>query len=679
MANLKPVGVPLDRTFRNDLNENIEALNSDIANVDAKTDGVQEQLNQLVIDGDSSVEAAQARVDEKGQSFPTLKAHLDDKGKKMGALSDFKASGTSIVEKSKNEFTERGINVKWFNASGSAQTFIGSITAGSKNLSVTTSSDFKAGQGIKILGAAQNGWDLITTIESVNGLNITLTVAATTTATARAVYHDDTLAINNAINLLAGVGGEVRFPAGVYLASSPIKPKKLVRLVGSGHLASTIKLQGYANCNLIEFTDSAEDHACLENLILDGNSGFQSAITGATLYVDDITQTVSDEHYLFKDLLILNSKKDGVFVGQQIREARFNNVVVKKADSNCFNLECTDSFFLQCTAVSGKNHGFNITGANIKFVSCKAFYCGDNYTTDSTVGDGFNINGVKSGRHNQFSACESQENARHGFALNGVYGNIIESAISDTNGRVARKLASNYSVVNSHHNTLTGTSAERTGLNGELLSTLHMGDSASTGNSINLRHFVDNPTTTQMLPISGVKPFVDNVVSINNNRYETYDQIALAILDTNNDGVVDGFTSGDTAAGVTKTFSIDYAKQCQVINVTTATTQYTGSYIMKEIPCFPNDLVNVYALVKAENTGTVNINAIFLDGANATISNTQSNNIQSSKKTFDEAFIKDFVAPANTAKVRIRIDVFNNTANGAAKGLIKAFKASVTR
>ena len=44
---------------------------------DTLSKSVQEQFNQVVIDGDSSVEAAQARVDASGQTNPTLKARLD--------------------------------------------------------------------------------------------------------------------------------------------------------------------------------------------------------------------------------------------------------------------------------------------------------------------------------------------------------------------------------------------------------------------------------------------------------------------------------------------------------------------------------------------------------------------------------------------------------------------------
>src|SRR5690625_643965 len=42
------------------------------------SESTQTQLDQVVIDGDSSVEAAQARVDEKGQSHTTLKDRIDD-------------------------------------------------------------------------------------------------------------------------------------------------------------------------------------------------------------------------------------------------------------------------------------------------------------------------------------------------------------------------------------------------------------------------------------------------------------------------------------------------------------------------------------------------------------------------------------------------------------------------
>lgn len=74
------------REVRESLAKGIEEA-GDIANLadikaDAaveQVDNIQAQVNQLVVEGDSSVEAAQARVDAKGKSYPTLKARLDAK------------------------------------------------------------------------------------------------------------------------------------------------------------------------------------------------------------------------------------------------------------------------------------------------------------------------------------------------------------------------------------------------------------------------------------------------------------------------------------------------------------------------------------------------------------------------------------------------------------------------
>ena len=89
-ADLKPKALTAISKSDDALTKSQNALN--VANgIDAKTTNalslsesadtlsksVQEQFNQVVIDGDSSVEAAQARVDASGQTNPTLKARLD--------------------------------------------------------------------------------------------------------------------------------------------------------------------------------------------------------------------------------------------------------------------------------------------------------------------------------------------------------------------------------------------------------------------------------------------------------------------------------------------------------------------------------------------------------------------------------------------------------------------------
>lgn len=63
----------------NTANKSASAAFSYAKEANDKSDNTQSQLNQVVIEGDSSVEAAQARVDEKGEVFPTLKQRLDSK------------------------------------------------------------------------------------------------------------------------------------------------------------------------------------------------------------------------------------------------------------------------------------------------------------------------------------------------------------------------------------------------------------------------------------------------------------------------------------------------------------------------------------------------------------------------------------------------------------------------
>ncbi|WP_289485693.1 phosphodiester glycosidase family protein [Fictibacillus enclensis] len=85
----------LDRNFRNTVNDMVDNINEttkDIDDVKLKTEkavqdstdakttanSIQTQLNGLVLDGDSSVEAAQARVDEEGVVYDTLKERIDE-------------------------------------------------------------------------------------------------------------------------------------------------------------------------------------------------------------------------------------------------------------------------------------------------------------------------------------------------------------------------------------------------------------------------------------------------------------------------------------------------------------------------------------------------------------------------------------------------------------------------
>ncbi|WP_053346513.1 BppU family phage baseplate upper protein [Peribacillus butanolivorans] len=84
-----------------------------LQNADTKIDSVQAQIDQLVIEGDSSVEAAQMRVDALGNTHVTAKARVDNDYNTVTAQLDGKASQAFLDQK-----TQGKVNVKEFGAVG---------------------------------------------------------------------------------------------------------------------------------------------------------------------------------------------------------------------------------------------------------------------------------------------------------------------------------------------------------------------------------------------------------------------------------------------------------------------------------------------------------------------------------------------------------------------------------
>lgn len=106
---------------------------------------------------------------------------------------------------------------------GGAESTTGSITSGSKALTVANATGFKAGMGVHVDGAGASGDVLLAKINSISGLTLNLSVASSTTVTNAAVGDDDTLAIQQAMAAFCGGGnsggGSVYFPPGSYIFS----------------------------------------------------------------------------------------------------------------------------------------------------------------------------------------------------------------------------------------------------------------------------------------------------------------------------------------------------------------------------------------------------------------------------------------------------------------------------
>lgn len=111
-----------------------------------------------------------------------------------------------------------------YHASGSKVTTTGSITTGTATLTVASASTFAINQGIYIAGAGTAGAALVTTITAISGTTFTLATTASTTATTQLVQHDDTTAIQNALNDAAAAGtGRIYAEAGVYRVNGPFQ------------------------------------------------------------------------------------------------------------------------------------------------------------------------------------------------------------------------------------------------------------------------------------------------------------------------------------------------------------------------------------------------------------------------------------------------------------------------
>jgi len=98
-------------------------------------------------------------------------------------------------------------------ASGSSVATTGGITSGSTVLTVASATSYTAGHGIVVAEAGTVGGRMVTWIDSIDGLELTLHDKAVSTVVAKAVTHDDR-AVVLARNIRPAYGNlPVAFPA----------------------------------------------------------------------------------------------------------------------------------------------------------------------------------------------------------------------------------------------------------------------------------------------------------------------------------------------------------------------------------------------------------------------------------------------------------------------------------
>lgn len=309
------------------------------------------------------------------------------------------------------------INVKDYGASGSANTYTGSITSGSQTLMLTTSShDFVAGQGISIPGAGAAAETLVTTVSAVNGAVITVSVAASTTASAVTVGHDDTAAIQAALNVLVAGSGELNFPTGIYKLNSAItvailaNKKVKIRGIGRVEVISTVTEPG-AEAGIFNFTGTSTSSLEIENIIITHNAvavgildGFSItnfknlimrnvSVTKASMWGGHITSVLSG---LIENCSFDDNRYGGFGIESCGSSTTALNVIGGEYNSNGTTAP-TDGYGISCKTSSGViNQNIRIVGiiANSNLRKGIDIHNGHNIVIDGNFVTGFQSAGI---------------------------------------------------------------------------------------------------------------------------------------------------------------------------------------------------------------------------------------------------------------------------------------------
>jgi len=143
----------------------------------------------------------------------------------------------------------------------------------------------------------------------------------------------------------------------------------------------------------------------------------------------------------------------------------------EECESNGFEIYSTDTWLTNCISGINKGHGFYFTMSSIYATTCKAYLCGcdSNKQVINNNSSGFYLmpDGKTNGNHIKLTACESQENARHGYYLYNINDCILNGCQADNNSVDETALASGFHMQNIRDCIVTGTVRNRIGLAGK--------------------------------------------------------------------------------------------------------------------------------------------------------------------------------------------------------------------
>lgn len=249
------------------------------------------------------------------------------------------------------------------------------------------------------------------------------------------------LASNDSISL-GGQGGSVLLWGKQFVVASAIKIRSQVTLSGLGQWATTLRpgatFTTGENSGVIELYSANTQYTTVQNVAIHGNTASGARTSG--IYYQQGAGTEWDASHRLLNMYIYATAWHGIYftyTGSSARNRAFyvQNVRVidagttLNATANGLKINAVDSFFIGVDVGSSASHGFLISGANNRFVSCKSWFSGSSASADHQ-GSGFYVTGAQ---RNQFSACEAQDNYGDGFYLGGG-NNTLSACFADSNG-----------------------------------------------------------------------------------------------------------------------------------------------------------------------------------------------------------------------------------------------------
>lgn len=247
-------------------------------------------------------------------------------------------------------------------------------------------------------------------------------------------HHDDTRAIQTALDSLDQIGGGlVYLNSGTYMVSS-LKLGKKTSITGCGNGATILKqINGSKEgCIIVPAYSAALRIASLSIIGNDVNKGIiieeanGKSENHPYLYNKEISNNVLQPYkWITIDDICIYHFGTGLEIDKPGYNINICNSTFSYNDIGV-DMKCSDSSLYNCYITNNRLDGLLLTGSNNKISNVKSIFNGLRSPKESSA---ISIKGLR----NQFVNCETQDNYCKGYYVAGSY-NLMSNCISNTDG-----------------------------------------------------------------------------------------------------------------------------------------------------------------------------------------------------------------------------------------------------